>query len=88
MERLRSAEREVFSRLEIFERDGWVCGICSTPIDPGLKWPARMCGVIDHVIPVLHGGAHLRSNVQAAHNLCNARKGARVETPMEVSDGS
>lgn len=77
-QRLSEVERENFKRTEIFERDEWRCGICGDPIDPSISWPARMCGVIDHVIPVSRGGSDTRANVQAAHNRCNARKGARM----------
>jgi 5-methylcytosine-specific restriction endonuclease McrA len=38
--------------------------------------PHATAPVIDHVIPLAAGGSDLRVNVQLAHYLCNARKGA------------
>jgi 5-methylcytosine-specific restriction endonuclease McrA len=69
---------EQFTDAEIAERDGWTCDLCHLPIDPGLKWPDPGALVIDHIVPLALGGPHTRANVQAAHNLCNARKGARI----------
>ena len=77
-QRLMQVEHEKFSRTEIFTRDEWVCGICAEAVDPEIAWPDRMCAVMDHVIPVAKGGTHMRVNVQTAHNVCNARKGARL----------
>jgi 5-methylcytosine-specific restriction endonuclease McrA len=57
--------------LEIFERDGWVCGICGDIVTP-------KDASIDHVIPFARGGTHEPANVQTAHHLCNSRKGARL----------
>jgi hypothetical protein len=59
------------------ERDGWVCRLCSQPIDPA----ATVKGIkpsLDHVVPLSRGGTHDLSNVQLAHYLCNLSKGPRV----------
>lgn len=77
-ERLSRVKRDVYSREEIFDRDEWRCGICGEPIDPTASWPSRTCAVVDHIIPVALGGPDTKANVQAAHNRCNARKGARM----------
>lgn len=69
---------ERFGRLEIFERDGWVCGICGETVDKDLPFPDPMSASLDHVHPLAHGGAHSRNNTQCAHWLCNSRKGAQV----------
>ena len=68
---------ERFGSLEIFERDGWMCGICNAPVNRAAAWPAPDFPTIDHIIPLSAGGAHTPSNVQCAHLLCNLRKGAR-----------
>lgn len=60
---------EPINRLEVYERDGWICGICGDLVE---KDEASL----DHVVPMSRGGAHLYSNVQCAHLLCNIRKGA------------
>jgi hypothetical protein len=57
-------------RRRVLERDGWVCGICIQPIADGDLH-------IDHIVPLVAGGAHAVENMQPAHAACNIRKGAR-----------
>lgn len=76
LERDPSAEK--FPPREIFERDGWICGLCGEGIDRTEKAPAPGAPSIDHVVPLSRGGKHCRENVQAAHLGCNVRKGARI----------
>ena len=66
---------ERINRLEIFERDRWVCGICEGLIDKTIRLPNLMAATLDHVVPLAIGGQHTRDNVQAAHALCNFTKG-------------
>lgn len=68
-----------FSYSDVFERDAWICGICSDPVDPAIDWPDPRSRSLDHVIPLVHGGEHSFDNAQLAHLECNIRKGARVE---------
>lgn len=70
---------EAYDRLEIFERDEWVCQLCNLPIDPELRYPDPGFGTIDHVVPLVVGGSDEPTNVVAAHLVCNVRKGARLE---------
>lgn len=63
---------------EIFDRDGWCCGICAEPVSPESAWPDPLSPSLDHILPLALGGAHVRANVQLAHLACNVRKGARV----------
>lgn len=72
--RLREAFVEDFTREEIYERDGWICGICEEPIDQSLSYPDPMSASLDHVMPLARGGEHSRANAQAAHLRCNVRK--------------
>ena len=67
---------EVFTDIEIFERDGWICQLCMTPVDRALQWPDPMSVSLDHIIPIAKHGAHTRANTQCAHLVCNTRKGA------------
>ncbi|RRD03218.1 HNH endonuclease [Arachnia propionica] len=53
------------------------CGICGEAIDHRLRWPDPGCFVVDHVIPLSQGGPDTLSNKQAAHKLCNERKGRK-----------
>lgn len=71
-------EAETFSSVEIFERDGWLCQICTEEIDRSLVWPDRRSVSLDHIIPIARGGAHVRSNVQCAHLGCNSSKGSSL----------
>lgn len=67
---------ERYSDEEIFDRDGWVCGICEEPVDRSLKFPDKRSACIDHIKPIIAGGNDLRTNVQCAHFDCNSSKGA------------
>lgn len=64
---------------DIYERDEWVCGICSTPVDRTRAYPDPMSPSLDHVLPLSRGGHHTLENVTLAHLSCNVRKGNRVE---------
>lgn len=76
--RLRKAFVESFDRVEIFERDGWICGICREPIDPAAAYPDPRSASLDHIIPVSRGGMHSRANAQASHLTCNVHKGVTL----------
>lgn len=80
--RLKSVPHEAITREAVFERDGWTCGICLQPIDKSLTYPDKMSASLDHVAPVSLGGAHTMDNVQAAHWLCNVRRGAQDLTEV------
>ncbi|TGT78002.1 HNH endonuclease [Mesorhizobium sp. M2E.F.Ca.ET.166.01.1.1] len=70
----RAVTYEAFEVEEIYERDGWRCGICSKPVNPKLKYPHYMSASLDHIVPLSKGGAHVRSNAQCSHWICNSRK--------------
>src|SRR5215469_2127600 len=69
-------------RLEILNRDNWVCHICSCPIGQSHVWPDGRMGSMDHVVPVSMGGPHTRGNLRAAHLRCNIRKSNRLSLVM------
>ena len=72
---------EVFDASEVFDRDGWVCGLCREPVVRELRWPDPGSASLDHVVPLSLGGAHSRENTRIAHLSCNVRRGAaRGET--------
>lgn len=75
--RLQQVEVEVFSDLEIFERDSWICQLCGIFVDVSLQWPDRFSKSLDHIVPIFLGGSHTRTNTQLAHLVCNIRKGYR-----------
>ena len=75
--RIRGAIAENFDPREVFDRDGWVCGICDLPVDGSLAWPDPGAATLDHIVPISKGGAHVRANTQCAHFYCNNVKGDR-----------
>lgn len=74
--RVDRATTERFDPFEVFQRDGWVCGLCGVAVDPEPKWPDPMSASLDHIKPLVAGGEHSRQNTQLAHWICNVRKGA------------
>lgn len=62
---------------DVFERDGWRCGICRRKVNKNLKWPHPMSASLDHIIPLVKGGTHGCVNVQLAHLRCNLSKHTR-----------
>jgi hypothetical protein len=77
--RLKHVAKERFDRVDIYERDSWICQLCNEPVDKTLKYPNLMSASLDHILPVSLGGAHTTVNVQLAHLGCNISKGNRVE---------
>lgn len=75
---LASVEVESISRLKVYERDEWICGLCGLPVDPRLRHPDPMSASLDHILPISLGGSHTWGNVQLAHLHCNCSKGNRV----------
>lgn len=61
------------------------CGICSLPLDRGLRWPHPQSKSIDHIVPLALGGTHQAVNLQWAHLRCNVSKGARMPEGGELS---
>lgn len=75
---------EPINRLDVYERDGWKCGICCTKIDRRLSHPHPMAVSLDHIVPLSQGGGHVKTNVQAAHWQCNVDKGARIDGAQQL----
>lgn len=68
------ADYEPVSYDEVFNRDNWICQICSTPIDKNLSYPDRYSVSLDHIKALSNGGTHTYDNVQASHWICNVQK--------------
>lgn len=83
--RERGARVEDFTSTEVYERDNWICGICSEPIPRDVVWPDLRSPSVDHVVPLSRGGEHSMRNVQASHLSCNSRKQASVPVEAVVS---
>lgn len=76
---------EEIDRLDVAERDNWICQLCGEPIDPKTPLCDPVTGGyhpgylhIDHKIPLSKGGDHSYANSQASHALCNKRKSAKL----------
>ena len=54
---------EKYTDIEIFERDGWLCGICGQKINKRLKYPNPRSKSIDHIVPLSKGGADAPINL-------------------------
>ena len=76
---------EKFESIEVFERDGWICGLCAQSVDRALSWPHPQSASLDHVLPLSRGGPHSKANTQLAHLSCNLIKGARIDETREVA---
>lgn len=55
---------------DVFGRDGWVCQVCSEPLDPDANPRTKQAPVLHYLVPVSAGGDHVDSNVAAAHRGC------------------
>ena len=69
---------ENVSRIEVYRRDGGICGICGKVINLDIKAPHAESLSLDHIIPLTKGGKHTYLNAQVAHYGCNSRKGNRI----------
>jgi 5-methylcytosine-specific restriction endonuclease McrA len=75
--KLRESATTPYLRGDIFERDGWKCGICGGPINRRLPSSHSRGPSIDHIIPISLGGPDTPDNVQAAHLSCNKARQAK-----------
>lgn len=64
---------EKFLVSEIYERDGWKCQLCHKKVDKKLKWPNPLSKSLDHIVPLIMGGPHTKTNVHLTHLQCNLR---------------
>lgn len=72
------------ARLAIYERDGWTCQICNTPVPKDATHGDYLYATLDHIIPQSHQliPDHSPANLRLAHMWCNAKRGNRVEYDM------
>ena len=75
--RVREGGYERVDPHDVYERDGWRCGICGKKVRKELRYPHPRSVSLDHIVPVSLGGLHNRSNVQCSHLDCNLRKSNR-----------
>lgn len=70
---------------KVYDRDGWICGLCDEPVDPDLVYPDPMSASLDHVIPMSLGGPHHLDNLQCSHWLCNVQKSNRYDASKQAT---
>jgi 5-methylcytosine-specific restriction endonuclease McrA len=68
---LRRVKVEDVDRQVVFNRDGGICHICQSTVDPD-NWH------LDHLIPISKNGKHEYNNVAVSHPECNLRKGDSI----------
>ena len=61
-------------RVEIYERDGWVCHLCDDPVDRVADFNDDFAPSLDHLKPRSKGGSDDPDNLATAHRLCNSRR--------------
>lgn len=66
-----------YLRVDVYERDGWVCQLCNKPVDPNLKPAEPMGPNNDHRLALRNGGHDTFENSQLAHRVCNLKKGRK-----------
>lgn len=79
--RMRQVSHQKINPLDIYNRDGWICGICGKPVMQTVKYPDLNCVSLDHIVPLAKGGTHTRDNVQCAHMICNSLKSDKINSP-------
>lgn len=82
--RLLGRECEQIDPLVVFERDGWMCGLCRRPVSQSESWPSPLSASLDHVVPFAKGGHHTFDNVQCSHLGCNLLKGASMKVLVKA----
>lgn len=67
-------------RLAIYERDGWICQLCSEPVDGTLHYLDDWAPSLDHIEPQSFAliPDHSPKNLRLAHRWCNSARGNRV----------
>jgi 5-methylcytosine-specific restriction endonuclease McrA len=64
------------------------CYLCGEAIDYTLPYMDPREFVVDHIIPIIKGGADHLSNKAASHRECNSKKRARDYAPIVRRSGS
>lgn len=64
---------------DLAARDGNMCGICGEDVDMSLSPRSPEGPTRDHIWPWSLGGSDAPENLRLAHNVCNIRRGNRVD---------
>ena len=73
------------TRLEIYERDAWVCQLCFYPVDRTAHYQSAWAASLDHIVPRSLASApdHSPAALRTAHRFCNALRGNGRHVSME-----
>ncbi|MEU0443704.1 HNH endonuclease signature motif containing protein [Streptomyces sp. NPDC006186] len=72
-QRLReNGPRDVYTLVQIGDRDGWRCVICHSAVSRAFTSPHPCSPTVHHVIEVMAGGTDTLDNVALAHRFCNS----------------
>lgn len=82
--RKRSFSGQQVTALELAERQKWKCSLCQGRLDPALPHRHMLAITIDHIVPVSLGGTDDPANLNAAHKICNIKKGNRTLGPEQL----
>jgi len=74
----RSSHHEPYTILEVFEKYGTVCYLCSQEIDLSISRIEPQGLNIDHLFPKVEGGHDTLANVRPTHRKCNQDKGRKI----------
>lgn len=66
-------------RRAVLDRDGWICQLCSKPINPQLHNPDPMSAQVHHTLGKAYGDDP--AQLQAAHRKCNLDAGDPTRAP-------
>ena len=69
---------------KLCEQQKWKCSLCGKKLNSKLRSTHNMGVTIDHVIPVSKGGTGDLANLNAAHRICNIKKGNRSLGPEQL----
>lgn len=77
---------ESIKRVDVFAACAWTCALCHEPVDASMRYPSKFLATLDHIVPIMRGGTHIRVNVQLAHSHCNIAKGDRLEAELSKEE--
>lgn len=71
-------------RVEIYERDGWLCHLCNEPVERAAHFNDDLAPSLDHVVPRSLGGTDDPENLATCHRVCNSLRGVAPLVVLEV----
>lgn len=69
---------------QILEAYGYICYLCSEPIDMKLPRTSRRGATVDHVVPLSRGGSDELDNLRLTHWICNNAKSNKLIEELDA----